>query len=311
MAQVSWLFLDDNGGKHRVGLYHGDRSGHLLIHCDLRVVQVDFNVKSSQTYSFFIEDDLCEVRVWRENDGRFSYEFSVNRDADTPKNRILKFENRRNWRKMALFFGGALLLIGGIFFGIRAYNAQLRERGLAERGISSRLTPENEQRLQLAGKTAVARLFMGQEGGQRRVFYAFSTEDGRQISGKMAVPDTGKILLPTGFELADRDEFAARYLPDEPRVHELRFDQPTDLQKQAYLRAAVAAEQAAHPEKSPAACACLVFLARDERGWPSLADVIFQQAAPAQNPSHNRESYLRLLRETGFAERLKTACWDK
>lgn len=311
MAQVSWLYLDDNGGKHRVGLYHGDRSGHLVIHCNMRVVQVDFSVKETRTYSFFIEDDLCEVRLWLEKNGVFSYEFEVNREADTPKNRILKQENRSNNWKIAGFFGGSLLVLCGLFFGIRAYNLHLREKNAAERGIGSQLGPENEQRLQLEGRTAVARLFLVQENGSRRVFYSFPTGENTQITGKLAVPDTGKIILPTGFELRDRDEFEATYLPTDPRIHQVRYDRPTQLQIQQYFRMAVATELGAHPEQGPRRAACLVSLARDERGWQSLADIIFQHAPAWENTAHNRDSYLRLVRDAGFSEKLKANCWDK
>ena len=51
MAQVTWVYLDDYGGRHRVGLYHGDHSGHLMIHINRRVVQIDFSVRESRTYA--------------------------------------------------------------------------------------------------------------------------------------------------------------------------------------------------------------------------------------------------------------------
>ena len=63
MAQVGWVFLDDFGGRHRVGLYHGERMGHLLFQGDSRILHVDFSAKESRTYSFSLEDELCAVSV--------------------------------------------------------------------------------------------------------------------------------------------------------------------------------------------------------------------------------------------------------
>ena len=95
MAQLGWVYLDPHGGQHRIGLYHGDKTGHLLIHCNMRVIQVDFSVKESKSYSFFIEDELCELSIHKEH-GFYSYEFTTNRKVDTPLNRLRKAEDRRN-----------------------------------------------------------------------------------------------------------------------------------------------------------------------------------------------------------------------
>ncbi|MEY3248417.1 MAG: hypothetical protein RL742_460, partial [Bacteroidota bacterium] len=37
MAQINWVLLDYQDRPHRVGLYHGDQTGHVLIHCEMRV----------------------------------------------------------------------------------------------------------------------------------------------------------------------------------------------------------------------------------------------------------------------------------
>ena len=63
MAQMNWIYLDDRGGRHSIGLYHGDRSGHMLIHCNRKIIQIDFSVKETKTYSFFVEDEFCEMIV--------------------------------------------------------------------------------------------------------------------------------------------------------------------------------------------------------------------------------------------------------
>ena len=112
MAQVQWIFLDNNGGRHRVGLYHGDQSGHVMIHCNLMITQVDFSVKESKTYTFFIEDELIEIRVHKEADGHFSYEFYVNKEAETPLNQARKIENRRTFKQLMALIVLLITFIG-------------------------------------------------------------------------------------------------------------------------------------------------------------------------------------------------------
>ncbi len=52
MSQITWTYVDDDGYSHKVGLFHGDNSGHLLVYCNTRIVVIDFGVMASKNYSF-------------------------------------------------------------------------------------------------------------------------------------------------------------------------------------------------------------------------------------------------------------------
>ena len=310
MAQVGWVYLDDFGSQHRIGVYHGDRTGHLLIHCNLRVLQVDFSVKESRTYSFFVEDELCEVSIIKEKNG-YSYDFQVNKKIDTPRNRLRKSSERRNRWQIALFFGGVLLFVGLLFVGFNWYGRSHRSTTSASQSLTSGLTPDNERRLLLEGKSAIAQLLLVEEPAGRKVYYGFSAASGKQISGLFTVPDSGPVLLPNGFPLADRDAFSVRYVPDDPRVHRIDFTLPTDQTLAGYLQQALEAEHRAHPAQSEAHSRCVAQLTLAHKGWAQLADLIFQSTSPEENPGHNRETYLRLVREPAFAQTLEQECWNK
>ncbi|TNE53990.1 MAG: hypothetical protein EP344_14595 [Bacteroidetes bacterium] len=310
MAQVGWVFLDDFGNRNRIGLYHGDRTGHLLLHCDLRIIQVDFAVKESRTYSFFIEDELCEVHVIKEPKG-FSYEFEVNKKVDTPRNRLRRKDDRRNLKYIAILVGAMVLVVSSLFFGLRWWNQQQIENRLVGRSMVSGLSPENERLLAAEGRTAIARLVLVQEDVQRRVFYGFLTEDKEQVSGRFYVRDTGQVILPNGFPLSDSDAFTVRYLPGQPQIHKVDFEQPTANTLAGYLEQARLAEVRAHPKASPGHSLCVAKLTLEQKGWHQLADLIFQSVPPDQNPEHNQNSYLRLIREPEFAQQIAKGCWDQ
>ncbi|MBK8966753.1 MAG: hypothetical protein R3D58_15880 [Saprospiraceae bacterium] len=310
MAQVSWVYLDDFGGRHRVGLYHGDKSGHVLLHCDLRVVQVDFSVRESRTYSFFVEDELCEVRIFKEKNG-YSYDFNVNKEADTPRNRLRKADNRRNRKYMIFLLLGLALSVTGIFIGLRSWNQQRQSARMAGSSLTSNLSPEAAGMLDAEGKTTLAELYIVTDALQRKVFYGFTTANDHQISGYFYVPDTGQIILPNGFPLTDRDAFTVRYLPASPRIHQVEFEQPAAQTLATYLELARKAEVRAHPDATPAHGLCVAKNTLKHKGWRQLADLIFQSTPPAQNPTHNRDSYLRLVRDPAFAAVLERECWDQ
>jgi hypothetical protein len=121
MAESLWRFTNELGQPYLIGLFHGDKDGHLVVHCNSRVVLIDFNVQQSKAYSFFIEEELCELKLDRQDAG-FTYSCRINVDADTPKNR---------WRKSAeqtekIFTRRAWWIFGSIFVFLIVLSILLR-----------------------------------------------------------------------------------------------------------------------------------------------------------------------------------------
>ena len=109
MAQAGWIYADDNGHKHAIGLYHGDKSGHLVIYINQMVMTIDFSVLESRTYTFFVEDELCEIALEKEKD-MFTYSFNINKEADTPRNRARAALDTKYQGYMYLMIMGILVL---------------------------------------------------------------------------------------------------------------------------------------------------------------------------------------------------------
>ncbi len=106
MSQMTWTYIADDGSHHKIGLFHGENTGHLLVYCNARIVVIDFSVLSSRNYSFFINDELCDLAV-EEKEGKFLYGFKVDQVTDTPRN--------RGRRKMIRAEEHQSLLIGAVF----------------------------------------------------------------------------------------------------------------------------------------------------------------------------------------------------
>lgn len=86
MSQMTWTYIADDGSRHKIGLFHGDNTGHLMVYCNARIVVIDFSVHTTKHYSFFINDELCDLTV-EEKEGKFLYGFKVDEVTDTPRNR--------------------------------------------------------------------------------------------------------------------------------------------------------------------------------------------------------------------------------
>ncbi|HJW28168.1 MAG TPA: hypothetical protein VJ508_02845 [Saprospiraceae bacterium] len=121
MSQFTWTYIDDNGLQHRVGLFHGDNTGHLMIYCNTRIVVIDFCVTTSKNYSFFINDELCDIAV-EESEGKFLYGFKVDEITDTPRNRgrrkMIRAEHIRTFYLILIF----LLLLSLVVFLVLRFN---------------------------------------------------------------------------------------------------------------------------------------------------------------------------------------------
>jgi hypothetical protein len=310
MAQLGWVYLDPHGGRHRIGLYHGEKTGHLLIHCNMRVIQVDFSVKESKSYSFFIEDELCELKVHKEN-GFYSYEFTTNRKVDTPLNRQRKALNRQNLKYVLWSAAALIVVIAGATYGLHRFDKWQEGQRFMENSLLSSEALTSQGKLATQGQSAVAHLFFQQEGKQRKVYYGFVTADSMRTTGQFNVPPEGAYLLPTGFPLADNDAFRVTYLPGNPKIHRVEFDAPARSTVSRYLQLAQTMEQQNHPQDTPEHIACLVLTAAEKNNWPVLAHFIFQGKTPEEDQQHNHDTYLKMLREPDMEALVKKECWDK
>lgn len=134
MNQVKWTFVGIPGRPYNVGLYHSPSKGHLLIYCNGSVVLVRFGVKEDSMFSFFIEEELIEIHITKNEKGNFEYEFRVNKDVDTVYNQQRKKVYRENNIKLAIIIGSVFVVVASVvaagFFYTKSYHARL----LAEEG---------------------------------------------------------------------------------------------------------------------------------------------------------------------------------
>ena len=115
MSQITWTYVDDDGYPHKVGLFHGNNSGHLLVYCNTRIVVIDFNVLTSKNYSFFINEELCDIAI-EEKEGKFSYGFTIDQITDTPRNRGRRKMNRLQTRQTLMIALVSVIVITAMVF---------------------------------------------------------------------------------------------------------------------------------------------------------------------------------------------------
>ena len=114
MPRFKWIYLEGEGVQHHVELFHGRRNGHVLLTCNGKVILTDFDVRRSNSYTFFINEEMCKVHL-KQKGIKFKYSFEIDRKVDTPLNRIRKERSRKYNLYIALMF---LLVIATAFWSI-------------------------------------------------------------------------------------------------------------------------------------------------------------------------------------------------
>lgn len=107
---MQWVLCADAGRRHNIGIYHGDRTGHLLIYCNDNIVAIDFDVHKNKSYAFFIDNELCNVTVEKGEDG-FSYGLEIDKKTETPLNLARKEQHTIDKRNLLIGIGAFILFV--------------------------------------------------------------------------------------------------------------------------------------------------------------------------------------------------------
>ncbi|MFT4668125.1 MAG: hypothetical protein ACI9VN_001301 [Patescibacteria group bacterium] len=293
MNQFNWTYLGGNGKNHNVGMYHGAESGHLLVYCNNKIMLVDFKILKTSSYSFFIEDELCELEI-ELRDGKFYYGFNINKTADTPLNRIRKKKEIKHLYQSLGFIAGILLLIFTTFMIVNNWQDTKQVVGITTL-------------LHEFGEEASAKILIASENEDHSVSYYFIV-NGRGYTVKSEKAKEGVQLYQHGMPLEKGDEFVIRYLPENPNTCSIDYNRPTPSQVETYLKRAAMQYASKNPSVTDNESECLTKLAYELKGISGLADFYFQDVAVSDNPKHNVESFQRLVRDIPFQEEREKRC---
>jgi hypothetical protein len=97
MPQMNWTYVADTGQHYKVNLYHGSRSGHLLVTVNNQISIIDFFVKGDKSYTLMLEDEVFTLEIEQTKDG---YQYGLTMDTRTKTDKNLRrsaAERRQNW----------------------------------------------------------------------------------------------------------------------------------------------------------------------------------------------------------------------
>ncbi len=293
MNRFNWTYLADFGKKHHVGLMHGAESGHLLIYCDSKIILIDFKVLDDKTYTFFIDDQLCEIAIERKN-GQFYYGFEINKKADTPRNRLRKKIEKRHLKQSLLFLASIILIISTFTYF------------MVNKGQETSVADYHQSILRNNGKEGEARI-MKVSSSEITYFYIVN---GQSYSAETKSKDPSIVVLENGMPMEEGDEFVVTYATNNPNLNKIDYNRPTKKQINRYRERAINQHLSLNPQTDSIRAICLVDLAYETKGVQGLADIYFQKADPKENPRNNKNTYGRLVRDVPFQNKISERCWN-
>ncbi len=291
MNKFSWTYIDDRGGRHQIGLMHGPKSGNLLILSNSNILLIDFKVFNTSSYSFFIEEELCEIDIERKDDN-FLYGFQVNKKVDTPLNRRRKQQSKKHLYQSLAFLGTVLLIVVGTTFFLTNFHKQKKQEQFQV--MAAKYHEKTEARVIVKTKDQDS--------------YSFIV-NGQTYQGKTKFRNTSPSLPLHGMPIEDGDEFMVKYLSKDPSVSEIDYNSPSKDQTEKYIDKVTKKHLELNPKLDPAYCSCFTQTVYEFDGLRALADVYFQNVSSDKNQRNNKDSFKHLVSGQNFNKKLNKNCF--
>ncbi|RMG88070.1 MAG: hypothetical protein D6714_01245 [Bacteroidetes bacterium] len=292
MTHCYWTLVTEKGNPQKIGLLHGPRTGHLLIYCNGKVLTIDFKVLDSKVYTFFINDELCEIHLIRKGD-KMRYKFRINKTADTPKNRARRQLERSHLKQSILFIGGIFLFLAAVIGFAYWYNTDEDAGAL--------------KRLDTRGVETIATCFKDPERPNQPAFYVF-TVNNVSYSGHFNFSNTFDQTATPLLPILPGDEFVVKYLPANPEIHRINFRKITENQAARYKKRVLERLARNNPDMELYHLVCLVETALETQGLSALPDFYYSDLSPTSNPLHNRTTYQQLVGDSAFQKKVRQNC---
>jgi len=280
MKQFHWNHIDQMGKIHKVGLLHGGRTGHVLIHVNGKISSIDFKVMDTKQYSLFINEELIELNIIRHND-HFEYTMEINEEVKTPLNERRSKERTKMGYQTLAFFGVLMLIV--FAFSIWMVNSdwyKYRQK-------------EQIRQLDHIGLFTKAKLFV--DGG-KTYKYAFVDRNHNLIKANGSAQT---------YPLKNGDEYMVRYLPSNPSVNRVFFTKPTEYQIRRAMAEGLQLCKRLDDTKSEGLCNCIVESVAETGGYEGILSYINQGVMPATNSTFNKDTADALVNSETFKQYLK------
>ncbi len=256
-----------------------------------KIILLDKKVFGQDSYSFFIDDELCIVDILI-IDNRYQYSFRVDTTAKTALNQIRKEKQKKNLLYSLTTFSGLFTAVAIAMLLIFMQQDNRLWRSIVDNAVLS---------------VATIKIIESQEN-RFHVFYIYR-DSIRQVQGFVDAYDNPNPTLDNGFPIQNNDGFLVTYSRKVKTNSKLHLNHPTNKTIQRYRQLASTKYFENNPKAMPDYCNCIVDIAYATKGWEGYALIYNATTTPSDHERFNTETYQNWLNSKAFLDK-EVNCWQ-
>lgn len=291
MNTSKWTYISRTGERNLITILHSPRLGHFLIFFNRKIVLADKKVFGQDSYSFFIDDELCVVDI-RIVQNKYMYIFHVNEKADTPLNQFRKKNDQKNLFYSLMTFSFLFFMVATTMISYFHYEDANKWESIQKYGI---LTVGTVRILQL-------------KSNQYHVFYGYR-EGKIYYRDELWMYDTPNPILENGFPIYDNHAFLLTYSSEVKAVNKLHLDYPTSKTVEHFRILAKEKYQQNNSEISAEYCNCVLDIAYESKDWKGYALFYNERTTTKENEHFNQKNYQSFINSESFLDK-EIECWQ-
>lgn len=298
MKKHNWTYRLLNGRVLNIGMMHDHKKGHFMVYVDKVIVVTDKNLKETKSHSFYIDDELLEVRVFKMGNGDYHYHLHVDKETLTPLNKIRKEAKKREWSdNVKGFFAGIsfLVVVSGVILFL-LFSLQRRSKDDALRELEKRGTYEIKN-----GVISKGYFYKGY-GKRSRLLYFSYIYRGKAYDRAICDLSIKKHYTPYGLEVKPQDYFEILIDKKIPHHFQVNYKKPSKNVLSRYYDLAFQQQRKYHIEQSDDYIDCLLNTAFEQKGVEAYG-IIYNQ-------DKDKNAYLRFIRNAKLEDLIKESCWE-
>lgn len=256
-----------------------------------KIILLDKKVFGQDSYSFFIDDELCIVDILIINN-RYQYQFRVDTTAKTALNDIRKKKQKENLLYSLTTFSGLFTAVAIAMTLIFITQDNRLWESVRDNAVLS------------VAQIRIIEL----QNNRFHVFYTYR-DSLRQVQGFLKIYDDANPILDNGFPVQNEDGFLVTYSNKVKTNNKLHLNHPTHQTVQRYRQLATDKYLKNNPQAMPDYCNCIVDIAYATKGWEGYALVYNARTTASDNERFNHKIYQDWLNSKAFLDK-EIDCWQ-
>lgn len=251
-------------------------TGHALVFSNGEVICGKHAVLDDYVFNFLIDDEICQVKIIKEQEGRFKYTMQIDTETATELNKKRNKHYRNERLKIIILVGTSILIFISCIIAGQVFDA---------------FNPIDPINVVEDGRFEVAEMHYSQTSQPefRYLFRRIEYDQRSQLNRRLGA----SWLASTGLPIEAQDSFFVSFVKFTPYYGRIHYDRPSRTQMRRYQKRLRPKIPLSHigPYRPAAYCDCVTYKLFKWRGYSAWADLYFKDTPLHINPLNNEVTF--------------------